>query len=69
MGRDRVRVDRSRNSGQTVSHPTFDTDGESVLSYSDATDRFIHCGTENRTRIHLNGNKILRFMFDSTYYC
>jgi len=58
MGRDSVRVDRSRNSGQTVSHPSFDTDGEEVLSYSDATDRFIHHGTENRTCIHLNDNKI-----------
>ena len=69
MGSDSVRVDRSRNTGQTVSHPSFDTDGESGLSYSDVTDRFIHYGTENRTYIHLNDNKILRFTFYSTYYC
>jgi hypothetical protein len=68
MGRDSVREDRSRNSGQTVSHPSFDAHGETVLSYSDATDRFIHYGTENRTYIHLNDNKILRFTFDPTYY-
>jgi hypothetical protein len=69
MGHDSVRVDRGRNTGQTASHPSLDTDGESVLSYSDAADRFIHYGTENRTYIHLNGNKILRFTFDSTHYC
>jgi len=66
MGSDSVRVDRSRNTGQTVSHPSFDTDGGSVLSYSDVTDRFIHYGTENRTYIHLS-DKILRFTLDSTY--
>jgi hypothetical protein len=68
MGRDSVRVDRSRNMGQTLSHPSLDTDSEAVLSCSDATDRFIHYDTENRTCIHLN-DKILRFTLDSIHYC